>query len=386
MVTSTNPAARSPSWYSWNDNAPEMQPTSGATLGQLRVGELVIGDNVADSQATARPEDPVHLGEHPRLVRGQVDNAVRDHDVDGVRGERDLLDIALQELDVRRAGLVAVLDRQSEHLLGHIEPVHLASRSDALGREQHVDTAARPEVEHGLAGMKVCDSRGVAATEAREDRSFGKLLLGQLPVELGSGGVALLRAGLAGMTTVLGGTGTNGHSARRFGVAAPNVFTKIGVVRHYHILLGGLRRSVLVPQSCKGRLKRCKARRHEGVPDPLAPSVTDDEPGIAEHLQVVTHCRLTLAERFDEVADADLASLSGGENRDDSEAGRVSQCGEALRQFERAGIVEWGSEDRRAAHVVRGFDHGSSLGHASPSPIDISECIDHYKRIDDCGY
>ena len=37
-----------------------------------------------------------------RLVAGEVDHAVRDHDVDRVVGERNLLDVALEELDVRR--------------------------------------------------------------------------------------------------------------------------------------------------------------------------------------------------------------------------------------------------------------------------------------------
>jgi hypothetical protein len=74
----------------------------------------------------------------------------------------------------------------------------------------------------------------------------------------------------------------------------------------------------------EGRLKSSKATRHEGVPDPLASPVTDDEARIGEHLQVMTHCRLTLAEWVDEVAHADFAFNSRGENRDDPETGWVS--------------------------------------------------------------
>ena len=49
------------------------------------------------------------------------------------------------------AGLPLVLARQRQHLVGHVEPVGLAGRPDAPGRQQHVDAAARAEVEHRLA-------------------------------------------------------------------------------------------------------------------------------------------------------------------------------------------------------------------------------------------
>ena len=45
-----------------------------------------------------------------------------------VVGERDLLDVALEELDVRHAGLGALRAGELEHLVGHVEADRLAGR------------------------------------------------------------------------------------------------------------------------------------------------------------------------------------------------------------------------------------------------------------------
>ena len=89
------------------------------------------------------------------LVAGQVDDAVGDDHVDRRVGQRDVLDVALEELDVVDAGVRGVRARQREHLVGHVEPDRPAGRSDAAGGDEHVRPAARAEVEHGLALVQV---------------------------------------------------------------------------------------------------------------------------------------------------------------------------------------------------------------------------------------
>ncbi len=64
-----------------------------------------VGDHVRDGEAPAGAQHPCGLSEHLALVGGEVDHAVRDHDVDGVVCERDVLDVALDELDVFDAGV-----------------------------------------------------------------------------------------------------------------------------------------------------------------------------------------------------------------------------------------------------------------------------------------
>ena len=49
-------------------------------------------------------------------------------------GQRDLLDVALEELDVLDAGRGRVGAREREHLVGHVEPDRLAGRRRRGGR------------------------------------------------------------------------------------------------------------------------------------------------------------------------------------------------------------------------------------------------------------
>jgi hypothetical protein len=80
--------------------------------------------------------------------------------------------------------------------------------------------------------MKVRDRGRVATTEAREHGCLGMSFLGQLPVELATGGMAYVRARLTGMTAVVGRTGSNGNRCRCLGIPVPDLFAKIGVIWH----------------------------------------------------------------------------------------------------------------------------------------------------------
>jgi hypothetical protein len=57
-----------------------------AAFGAVGLGEVVLGDDVGDAEPPARLEDSVRLGEHRGFVGGQVDDAVGDDHVDGLRG------------------------------------------------------------------------------------------------------------------------------------------------------------------------------------------------------------------------------------------------------------------------------------------------------------
>ena len=88
--------------------------------------------------------------------------------------------VALEELDVLGPGLALVLARELEHLVGHVEAVGLAGRTDALRREQHVQPAAGPEVEHRLALVQLGDGGGVAAAERGQRGLLGHRLVAVL--------------------------------------------------------------------------------------------------------------------------------------------------------------------------------------------------------------
>jgi hypothetical protein len=94
--------------------------------------------------------------------------------VDEVLGQRDLLEVALEELGVLDPGGGRVGAREREHLVGHVEPDGLAGGADAAGADQHVGAGPGAEVEHGLALVEVGDRGGNAAAERRGDGGAGR--------------------------------------------------------------------------------------------------------------------------------------------------------------------------------------------------------------------
>ena len=70
------------------------------------------GHDIGDSEPAARLQNAERLAQHAILVGGQVDNAVGNDHVDRVVRQRDVFDLALEELDVCRAGL-ALISRAS---------------------------------------------------------------------------------------------------------------------------------------------------------------------------------------------------------------------------------------------------------------------------------
>src|SRR4051794_17375850 len=72
---------------------------------------VLVRDHVGYGEASTGSEDPRRLGDHAPLVGRQVDDAIRDDDVDALVDERQLLDVALGELDVAEARLPRVCAR-----------------------------------------------------------------------------------------------------------------------------------------------------------------------------------------------------------------------------------------------------------------------------------
>ena len=94
ISTSSRPAASSASL----ELAPGQRAGDAARplrhVGARRLVHVLIGDHVRDGEAPARLENPRRLRQHPRLVSGEVDHAVGDHDVDRFGGQGDRLDLA----------------------------------------------------------------------------------------------------------------------------------------------------------------------------------------------------------------------------------------------------------------------------------------------------
>jgi hypothetical protein len=124
-------------------NCPEAERSTWPALTDAEREALATHDYVRNRETSARLQDPKRLSHNAVLVARQVDHAIRDDDIDRVIRQRDILNLAFEELDVGQAALALVLFGEREHFIGHVEAVGLARRADALCREQHVDAAAR---------------------------------------------------------------------------------------------------------------------------------------------------------------------------------------------------------------------------------------------------
>ena len=127
-------------------------------------------------------------------------------------------DAAVEELDVRRPGLGGVAAGQLEHLDGGVESVGEAGRADPTGRQQHVDAAARAEVQHGVTGLQVGDGDRVAAPEA--DAHRGVRQAGEVVVVAGTERTVAGGAAVAGVTGV--------DPSGRLGVAGEDRIGRLG--------------------------------------------------------------------------------------------------------------------------------------------------------------
>src|SRR3712207_5401571 len=103
-------------------------------------------DYVRDGEPPTGLEDPVSLPENLLLLGGEVYDAVGDHHVHVLVGQRNLLDLPLKKLHVLYPGLLLVLAGQGQHLVGHVQSVSLTSWRDTPGGEQHIYTATASEV------------------------------------------------------------------------------------------------------------------------------------------------------------------------------------------------------------------------------------------------
>ena len=192
ISTSSKPAAASSRSNSSRGQRPGDAAGPLLHVSARRLVHVRVGDDVADGEPAAGPQHPRRLAEDGGLVAGEVDHAVGDDHVDRVVGQRDVLDRALDELDVLDPGLALVCARQLEHLVGHVQAVGLAGRPDAAGREQDVDPAAGAEVEHGLALVQLGDRGRVAAAEAGQLGGLGQGVTVVGAVEAGAEQLALL--------------------------------------------------------------------------------------------------------------------------------------------------------------------------------------------------
>ena len=132
----------------------------------------------------------------------------------------------LRKIGVADPGLPRVRAGEREHLVGHVEPERESGRADPLRGQDHVDAAARAEIEDGLALVQVGDHDRVAAAERGERRGLRQLaaLLGVVERLTELGRVALAVAAGAAATAAWR---SFADRSRRLGVAAAHFLAQL---------------------------------------------------------------------------------------------------------------------------------------------------------------
>ena len=130
-----------------------MQAAHSSTLRLVLVLERPAADYVGDSEPPSRPQDP----SPPRRRPGpwpKVDDAVREDGVEARVLEGELLDVSLDELDLRDPLVVAKPRGLAELLVGDIHPDHVARLAHQHRRAEDVRTRSRTRIEHPFAGLE----------------------------------------------------------------------------------------------------------------------------------------------------------------------------------------------------------------------------------------
>ena len=152
-----------------------MQPTHARTLLTDLRQNLAAGNDIGYGESAAGFQNAESLAQNFILVGGKIDDAVGDDDVDRVVGQRNVFNFAFQKFDVFNARFALVFVGESQHLVGHVESIGFAGGADAPGGEQHVDAAARAEIENGFARLQFRERRRIAAAERGQQRFFRDL-------------------------------------------------------------------------------------------------------------------------------------------------------------------------------------------------------------------
>ena len=166
---------REPLRYRFRRARRRCSPPKAACRDALR-GDFA--PRVMTSDTAKRPpglQDAERFPQHLVLVGGQVDDAIRNDHVHRIVRQGDRFDLALKELDILRPGRLLVLPGERQHLVGHVEPIGLACRTDTRADSRTSMPAARAQIKHRLAQSSVRRCGRVAAAQRGQHGGFRQL-------------------------------------------------------------------------------------------------------------------------------------------------------------------------------------------------------------------
>src|SRR5665811_183839 len=126
--------------------------------------------------SASRGEHPDDLGEYPRLVRGEIEHAVRDNDIHRPIFHGKLLDVALAHLYVVVPSCSYIPARAFQHLVRHVHTDHPAFRAHLRSGQQQVYSRPATQVQNCLTNLEVTERNGVPTAKGVLDRVLGQSL------------------------------------------------------------------------------------------------------------------------------------------------------------------------------------------------------------------
>src|SRR5438477_3774294 len=160
-------------------------PSPSALIVRDLGRELTVDGEIGKRDPTTWYQDAVDLSERTALAPREVQDAVRDHDIDGRIREGDLLHLALQELSPTfDACLDGVRACPITHRFDDVEPDHLAGRPDPSRREDRADQEPGTYAEDDLARLLERESHGNPDADRPAPCPHGHLRHLFLPVDL----------------------------------------------------------------------------------------------------------------------------------------------------------------------------------------------------------
>src|SRR5579872_524091 len=146
--------------------------------------------HVGNRKTSARTQHAKGFAQHAPFVGGKIDHAVRNHHIHGIFRQRNIFHLSAQELHILDARFALILPRQFEHFVSHVQAVRFSARTYAARGKQHINSAARAEIEDNFAGLELRQRRGIAATKRRRHRLSRNRRFLRFVIEIAGDGVA----------------------------------------------------------------------------------------------------------------------------------------------------------------------------------------------------
>ena len=123
--------------------------------------QLTLQDNVGELQPASWFENTVDFGKKFFLVRGEIDDAVRENQVKESIGIRDGVTVDMPDLNVVVTDPVAIAPGTLHHLKGQVNAANLTCFSGQQPGHDEIETGAAADIKDNTARFNGCDGKRI---------------------------------------------------------------------------------------------------------------------------------------------------------------------------------------------------------------------------------